>query len=226
MEAIVLAGGKGTRLQSVVQDVPKPMAPIKGRPFLCFVLDELKLHGFNHIILSVGYMKDKIIEYFGSEFQGMKISYSVEDEPLGTGGGIKKALQLADQEDVFILNGDTIFKIDFTSLYASHCMDRPMLTIALKPMEDVDRYGLVLTKGDRIIKFLEKRYAKIGLINGGIYLLNKGQFDNLKLPEKFSFETDFMQRQYLEHDFKGFISKGYFIDIGIPEDYQKAQTDF
>ncbi|MBP1991145.1 nucleotidyltransferase family protein [Paenibacillus eucommiae] len=225
MEAIVLAGGKGTRLQTVISDVPKPMALIKGKPFLCYILDELSHQGFSKVIISVGYKKELIIDYFGEDYRNLKIQYAEEFEPLGTGGAIKKALELTSEANLFVLNGDTYFDVDYKSLMKQQIESKADLTIVLKEMKNIDRYGTVVTEGSRVVKFNEKQPAATGKINGGIYLLKRYIFKQLDLPEKFSFESDFMQVYYDKLEFFGYISDGYFIDIGIPEDYYKAQKE-
>ncbi|ECR2877753.1 NTP transferase domain-containing protein, partial [Campylobacter coli] len=180
MQAIVLAGGLGTRLKSVVQDLPKPMAPINGKPFLAFVLEYLKKQGIAEVILSVSYKYELIQEYFKDEFEGMKIRYNVEKELLGTGGAIKDALKLI-QNQVYVLNGDTIFDIDLKKLF----LNNSKICIALKQMQNFDRYGTVNVDDQGIVtSFEEKVFKKQGLINGGIYLLKKDIFDNFDLEKK------------------------------------------
>ncbi|EAL7463143.1 D-glycero-D-manno-heptose 1-phosphate guanosyltransferase, partial [Campylobacter coli] len=191
MQAIVLAGGLGTRLRSVVQDLPKPMAPINGKPFLAFVLEYLKKQGITEIILSVSYKYELIQEYFKDEFEGMKIRYNVEKELLGTGGAIKDALKLVKNE-VYVVNGDTFFDIDLKKLV----LNGSKICIALKQMQNFDRYGTVNVDEQGIVtSFEEKVFKKQGLINGGIYLLKKDIFDEFSLEKKFSFE-EFLQENY------------------------------
>ena len=222
MQAIILAGGFGTRLQSVVSDVPKPMAPINGKPFLEYMLDELNNYGFNKVVLGVGYKKESIIEYFHNKYKNIELVYSIEDEPLGTGGCIKKALDYIDDDYAFILNGDTMFKIDFLNMAKMNS-----LSIACKKMYKFDRYGEVIINKDGIItSFNEKKYREEGYINGGIYYLPKNIFKKYNLDKKFSMEKDFFEKYINELNIKAFLSEDYFIDIGIPEDYNKAQTDF
>ncbi|EIU0863969.1 nucleotidyltransferase family protein [Campylobacter coli] len=216
MQAIVLAGGLGTRLKSVVQDLPKPMAPINGKPFLAFVLEYLKKQGITEIILSVSYKYELIQEYFKDEFHGMKIHYNIEKELLGTGGAIKDALKLI-QNQVYVLNGDTIFDIDLKKLF----LNNSKICIALKQMQNFDRYGTVNVDGQGIVtSFEEKVFKKQGLINGGIYLLKKDIFDEFSLEKKFSFE-EFLQKNYRSLKIQTQIFNDYFIDIGVPQDYQK-----
>ncbi|ECQ7029247.1 D-glycero-D-manno-heptose 1-phosphate guanosyltransferase [Campylobacter coli] len=215
MQAIVLAGGLGTRLKSVVQDLPKPMAPINGKPFLAFVLEYLKKQGITEIILSVSYKYELIQEYFKDEFEGMKIRYNVEKELLGTGGAIKDALKLI-QNQVYVLNGDTIFDIDLKKLF----LNNSKICIALKQMQNFDRYGTVNVDDQGIVtSFEEKVFKKQGLINGGIYLLKKDIFDNFDLEKKFSFEK-FLQENFELLKIQTQIFNDYFIDIGVPQDYK------
>ncbi len=216
MQAIVLAGGLGTRLKSVVQDLPKPMAPINGKPFLAFVLEHLKKQGITEIILSVSYKYELIQEYFKDEFYGMKIHYNIEKELLGTGGAVKDALKLVKNE-VYVLNGDTFFDIDLKKLV----LNGSKICIALKQMQNFDRYGTVNVDEQGIVtSFEEKVFKKQGLINGGIYLLKKDIFDEFSLEKKFSFE-EFLQENYKSLKIQTQIFDDYFIDIGIPEDYKK-----
>ncbi|HED6149575.1 TPA: nucleotidyltransferase family protein [Campylobacter coli] len=214
MQAIVLAGGLGTRLRSVVQDLPKPMAPINGKPFLAFVLEHLKKQGITEIILSVSYKYELIQEYFKDEFHGMKIHYNIEKELLGTGGAVKDALKFVKNE-VYVVNGDTFFDIDLKKLV----LNGSKICIALKQMQNFDRYGTVNVDEQGIVtSFEEKVFKKQGLINGGIYLLKKDIFDEFSLGKKFSFE-EFLQENYKSLKIQTQIFDDYFIDIGIPQDY-------
>lgn len=225
-EAIILAGGFGTRLKSVVQDIPKPMAPVNGHPFLEYVLDALLPYNIERVILSIGYRGEVIQEHFGEAYKKMRILYSVEDEPLGTGGGIKKATELCECESVFVLNGDTFFDVDLNQLHHFFIKNEADLALSLKFMEEFDRYGTVeLDKGGRVIAFNEKQYCSKGLINGGVYLMKTSIFEPYKLPERFSFEKDLMERYFSQSKIYGKDLDAYFIDIGIPEDYQKAQEE-
>ncbi len=227
-EAVVLAGGFGTRLQSVVNDVPKPMAPIKGKPFLTYLLDYLQSFGFTHIVLSTGYLHEKIESYFGFAYNGMRISYAHEDSPLGTGGGILNALQKCETENVVVLNGDTLFRVDFHVLEKLFTQKETLLSIVLRTVDDTSRYGRVsITEDGQIIGFVEKQNASgKGNINGGIYMLNKKLFVGFSVGEKFSFEKDIMEKFYASQSFYAYVSDGYFIDIGVPEDYMRAQIEF
>ncbi|HED6632453.1 TPA: nucleotidyltransferase family protein [Campylobacter coli] len=216
MQAIVLAGGLGTRLRSIVHDLPKPMAPINGKPFLAFVLEYLKKQGITEIILSVSYKHELIQEYFKDEFHGVKIYYNIEKELLGTGGAIKDALKFVKNE-VYVLNGDTFFDIDLKKL----ALNNSKICMALKQMQNFDRYGTVnVDEKGFVTSFEEKIFKKQGLINGGVYLLKKDIFCKFELEEKFSFE-EFLQKNYKFLKIKVKIFRDYFIDIGIPQDYIK-----
>lgn len=222
LEAIVLAGGLGTRLRSVVSDLPKPMAPIGDKPFLEYILKYLQKNGITRVILSVGYKWETIKEYFGYKWENIELVYSVEDEPLGTGGAIKKAITQVKNEKVYIINGDTFFDVDLKNLVLEN---NSKLILSLKQMKEFDRYGCVESDDNNLVTaFTEKGYKQSGNINGGIYLALKNIFDNFDLDEKFSFE-EFMQVNFEELKISVKVFENYFIDIGIPEDYQKAQSE-
>jgi len=225
MEAVVLAGGMGTRLRSAVPDLPKCMAPVAGRPFLAWLLDDLEAAGFGHVILSLGYRHEAIESWVADRNNQARIDCVVEAEPLGTGGGVRLALQKAEESDVFVLNGDTWFGVDYAAMARFHRQQGMLATLALKPMRDFDRYGEVCCTPDgRISAFKEKQACAQGLINGGVYLLQRDALASC--PERFSLERDFFEPLAAEEKLAGFRSEGYFIDIGIPTDYARAQQDF
>lgn len=223
MEAIILAGGLGTRLRSVIRDIPKCMAPVGDRPFLSVLLDKLSENSnISRVILSVGYLKDSIIEWIDSNRSqySFEIVFAAEECPLGTGGGIRLALSKCTQEEIVILNGDTYFDVDLNAMKSSSSA----LTIALKPMYDFDRYGAVELDNNGIIKsFSEKRFCKKGLVNGGVYLIRRSLLDLSSYPESFSFEKDVLEPMASTGNLHGVVQDVYFIDIGIPEDYAVAQ---
>ncbi|MBN2644212.1 MAG: nucleotidyltransferase family protein [Desulfuromonadaceae bacterium] len=226
MDAIVLAGGKGTRLQAVIRDVPKPMADINGKPFLHYLLSHLCRSGIRRVILAVGYKHEIISNFFGSSFQGCELHYCVEDRPLGTGGAIRLALDLVASKQVLILNGDTLFNVDIQAMMQRHCEKGADLTLALKPMTDFERYGTVLECDGRVTGFVEKKYCASGLINAGIYVMRKDLLLSWPAGTGFSFEGDFLEKKAAELSFQAFVADNYFIDIGVPEDYLKACKDF
>ena len=232
-EVIILAGGLGTRLRSVVSDIPKCMAPVAGKPFLHFVIEYLLKQGVDKFIFSLGYKSEMIIDYVNDQYlpagrQGPTLNkqFSIEEEPLGTGGAIKLACRLATEKNVLILNGDTLFKVDTNKLSAFHNMCSADCTLSLKPMQHFDRYGVVEMNNDSsIASFKEKKKYESGLINGGVYILNIAGFLQEDLPQKFSFEKDYLEQYFDKRKMYGLVQDEYFIDIGIPEDYKKAQTE-
>lgn len=216
LQAIILAGGLGTRLKSIIKDLPKPMAPVNDKPFLEYLFKYLQKQGIDEVILSVCYKYEIIQEYFKNKFEDINIIYNVEKEALGTGGAIKDALKFVKNE-AYVLNGDTFFDINLSDLK----LDNTKICIALKQMQEFDRYGAVnIDEFGFLSSFEEKAYKKQGLINGGIYLISKDIFDSYDLENSFSFE-EFLQKNYKSLKIKTKIFNDYFIDIGIPQDYEK-----
>lgn len=233
-EAIILAGGFGTRLKSVVADLPKPMAPVNGPPFLNYLLSYLAHYGVKNIIVSTGYGAEQITSYYNelskqATWDGARIGYSHEAEPLGTGGAIRLAMQQSRQKQVIVLNGDSFFDVDLDAFSMLYKKSHAQHAIALRQEEDTARYGTIdIDSHNRITAFKEKTGNEgSGLINAGIYILNKDLFLNSTKPDiNFSVEKDFFEVKLEEQKICGFEFNGYFIDIGIPEDYAKAQHDF
>ena len=223
-EAIILAGGLGTRLKNIVNHVPKSMASIGGKPFLEYQLNYLIKNGIQRVILSVGYKKEIIIDYFGNKYQSMKIIYSEECEPLGTGGAIKLALREIIGKIVYVINGDTYFDIDLKKFHEFHEKYKSFTTIAIKRIANTKEYGNVsLDSNMRIQRFEEKK--SIGnYINGGVYIFKKGTFENLCLPEKFSIERDYFMKYFQSKKMYGYVTDDYFIDIGTPKNYRYAEN--
>lgn len=225
-EAIILAGGLGTRLKSSVPDLPKCMAFVNNKPFIAYLIDSLVKEGVEKFIFSLGYMKEAIIKFLDSQYSHLSIQYSIEDAPLGTGGAVKLSCLKASQPDVIIANGDTLFTINIDSLLSFHLEQNADCTLSLKPMCNFDRYGVVELHDDSSLAlFKEKMFYKEGLINGGLYALNVDKFLNESLPQKFSFEKEYLENLYRQRRMYGIVQDTYFIDIGIPEDYQKAQME-
>lgn len=224
MEAIILAGGLGTRLRNVVSDVPKCMAPIGSRPFLSLLLDQLaRFSEVNRVIISVGYLREAILKWveINAYRYPYKIDFAIEDTPLGTGGGIRLALEMCREASVLVLNGDTYFDINAGFLLKN---GDASIVVALKRMTGFDRYGKVeCDDGGIITRFCEKQYCNEGLINGGIYLINRSKLNLKSYPSVFSFEKDILQPMAGTGNLQGVIQDGYFIDIGIPDDYAIAQ---
>ena len=233
MEAILLCGGLGTRLRSVVSDRPKPMADIAGKPFLHYLVKMLSESGVKHLIFALGYMGEQIEAYFKSgEDYGLSISYSYEDSPLGTGGAIRNALSKVSEENVLVLNADTYFHTDYESLLREQLKNKAAMTIAGRKIEDISRYGAILKdESGRILRWNEKmspdqaEASCPGEINGGTYVMQKSLIE--KIPEgKQSLENDCIPA-WLEDGvyLQALPSDGYFMDIGIPEDYAQFRKD-
>jgi D-glycero-alpha-D-manno-heptose 1-phosphate guanylyltransferase len=224
-EAIVLAGGFGTRLRKVVAEVPKPMAPIVGKPFLTLLLEFLAKQDVRRVILCVGYLREVIISHFGERLGPLEIVYSVEDEPLGTGGAIAQALKMVESRNVFVLNGDTFLKMDYRIMELAHISSTSTLTMAVREVSDVSRYDEIVLKDDRIVEVRAAPEARAGLINGGVYLMGSDLFNGFDLPLQFSFEREFLPRFVARSSPVAFRVQDYFIDIGVPEDYRRAQLE-
>ena len=224
-QAVILAGGFGTRLKSLVSDLPKPMALINNIPFLAYLLNLLQKYNFEKVVLAAGYKSEAIRLHFGSSYNNIELIYSVENEPLGTGGAISAATGFIDAEYFTVLNGDTFFDVDFKEMEEKFLNNNNGLMVALKPLENFERYGTVEINEARIISFNEKRYCRKGLINGGTYLLSKEWLNKKALAKKYSFEKDILETVIGIESIGYYISDGYFIDIGIPEDYERALNE-
>ena len=224
-EAIILAGGLGTRLRSDVPDLPKCMAPVGGRPFIGYITEYFRRAGVGRFIFALGYKSEAFEDFFQQYFPDGGYAISPEDEPLGTGGAIRKACTLAEGRTVLVLNGDTFFRIDPAALSIVHTSNAADCTLCLKPMQDFDRFGVVeLDEEQRVRGFREKQAYPTGLINGGVYALEREPFLRQGLPPVFSFETDYLSKMAGSQRIFGLVQDGYFIDIGIPEDYRRVQT--
>lgn len=222
-EGIILAGGKGTRLRSVVADVPKPMADICGKPFLEILIDHFHAKGIKHFVLSVGYLSDIIVRHFEQKYPTIPISFSLEDEPLGTGGGIRLAFEHIIGEYALIINGDSLFDVDLNKLKSFTSTDLPIIYGRL--VDDVSRYGHFLYENNKIYHYVEKQGHGPGYINGGIYALKRDTLSSFPLHQKFSIETEFFSQFSKENPATIILSEDYFIDIGLPESYQAAQKE-
>ncbi len=225
MEVVILAGGLGTRLASRLNQIPKSMAPIAGRPFLEILLDRLVSQGCNRFILSVGYLREVILERFRESYRGIPLSYAIEETPLGTGGAIQLALQRGSEPSVLVLNGDTYLEADFSAMLALHVSSRKPMTMAITRVPDVGRYGGLTIEQGLVAGFSEKGRSGSGWINAGVYAMERA-FPwprNLKAP--FSFETDVLAPHVKEINPAAFACDGRFLDIGVPEDLDRAQVE-
>lgn len=226
-EAIVLAGGFGTRLQSVVSDVPKPMAPVAGRPFLTYLLDRLGRQEYRHVVLATGYLHEKVEAFFGDNYQGIAIDYAREMSPLGTGGAIVNALKYCKEDSFTVLNGDTLFDIDHKSLCLFAEEKQTPLAIVLREVPDAGRYGSVEIDNQGCITAFREKDPTVGhgLINGGIYRIQRSLLDGFNAGQPFSFEKELMQQRFRKERYYAYADDAYFIDIGIPDDYARAQEE-
>lgn len=228
MEAIILAGGVGSRLKAVVPDVPKPMAPVNGRPFLEYLLDYWAGQGVSRFVLSLGYKRQIIEEYFGARHKGAEVVYAVEEQPRGTGGGLLLALERLRGSDSFlVMNGDTFFEVDLAPMRRYHQDRRAEVTIALREVDANSRYASVEIDKDGKITVFDNRARTSGraLINGGVYLAERYAFAGMvpESNEPVSIENQLYPRMLAASKrMYGFPSSGRFIDIGIPEDYRRA----
>jgi D-glycero-alpha-D-manno-heptose 1-phosphate guanylyltransferase len=190
------------------------------------VIEHLLSQGVNRFIFSLGYKHEIVEHYLHDQFPSLSFVCCVEEEPLGTGGAIALSLQKAKEQSVLVTNGDTLFKATVADLVNMHNSMNADCTLALKPMQEFDRYGVVeIDKTSRVKSFKEKQFYETGLINGGLYLLNKEKFLQEEMQEKFSFEKDYLEKYYQNRTMVGVVQDEYFIDIGIPEDYSRAQVE-
>lgn len=224
MDAIILTGGKGTRLKSKIKDIPKTMADINGIPFLEYTLNWLNRERIENVILAVGYKKEYIKNYFGEGYKGIKIIYSEEDEPLGTGGAIKKALERSNNNNIIVMNGDVLARVNLLEMYKKHIKTNATMSIAIKEMKDINRFGTVKIRNDnRIIEFNEKKFSSRGYINAGVYIMKKDIFNNKINQESFSLEDEYLAKYVAVDKIYAYKYDGNFIDIGVPEDYEKVK---
>jgi D-glycero-alpha-D-manno-heptose 1-phosphate guanylyltransferase len=226
-EAIVLAGGLGTRLRSAVPDLPKCLAPVGGRPFIGYVTEYFRREGIEKFIFALGYKSQLFDDFFRSAFPAGGYAVSLEEAPLGTGGAIRQACGMAKDKTVLVLNGDTFFRVGLLALSDFHEDRQASCSLCLKPMQDFDRFGVVELDGDsRVTRFREKQHYASGLINGGVYALDREAFMGEQWPPVFSFERDYLEGVGDDRNLFGLIQDSLFIDIGIPEDYRRVQEVF
>lgn len=222
-EAVVLAGGLGTRLRSVIGALPKPLAPIGHRPFLHYLLSYLYQNGIRTVVLSVGYQWELIQAAFGTEYIGIELKYAVEQEQLGTGGGMRLALGHIKGERCFVINGDTYFDIDLQSLARQH---KGVCTLATKRMTATERYGTIDCNAEGVVTQLhEKRASKGGIVNAGSYCVEREIVNYFPERTTFSFETDFLEKQVKNGNIRSVTFDNYFMDIGIPKDCEQFEHD-
>jgi D-glycero-alpha-D-manno-heptose 1-phosphate guanylyltransferase len=201
------------------------MAPVAGRPFLEILLAQLRGAGCTRVLLSVGHLHSVIQDRFGASFRGMRVDYAVESTPLGTGGAIRLALAQTTEDSVLVLNGDTFLEADYADMMRFHREEQAVATIALVHQPDIARYGGVAVDNKRIVAFQEKGRSGPGWINAGAYVFERNLEWPSSLPERFSIEKDFFVPEIARLAPAAYEVNGYFLDIGIPEDYDRAQTE-
>jgi D-glycero-alpha-D-manno-heptose 1-phosphate guanylyltransferase len=222
-EAIILAGGFGTRLRSLLPETPKPLAPVRGIPFLYYVLRWLEDQGIERVIACTGHLADQT-ERALSECGGKaEFAFLREESPLGTGGAIYRALREIRGSSAFVVNGDTYFPVDLRQFRADAESSGAVAAIALRRIEDASRYGSVEVRDGLIAGVREKGRSGPGLVNGGVYLLPRELTDRVPMPEVFSWETDFLEPKAAELRFAGVPIDAPFVDIGTPESYATAE---
>lgn len=228
MKALILAGGMGTRLRTVVSDVPKPLAPINGKPFIQCLLDSLLPYNFDEIIISTCYMADKIVAVCGEFHEDVPITYVKETTPLGTGGAIRLAISRTSHDNceyICVLNGDTFLELDYKKMLAFANEHAAEVTIATKFVDNCYRYGALSMDQEVIKGFNAAGRDESGYINGGVYLLKPSALSEFIIGRPFSFEKDFLEKYCINHQLYAYRTDGYFIDIGVPDDYNRAQRE-
>ena len=229
MEAIVLAGGLGSRLRSTVPNLPKPLAPIGEKPFLDYLLDYWQAQGVKHFILSVGYKEELIRNYFGNKYKNSRVDYIVEKKPLGTGGGLLLSVKsLKSNQPFLVLNGDTLFKVNLPNLLKHHSTCKADMTLSLASLADNSRYSeVLLDNSGKLIRSLKRRHKTSNnkISNGGVYLLERTLLNDYQCHNiKYSLEDELLPDLLKKNKrIAAFVSKEKFIDIGLPEDYRRAQ---
>lgn len=222
--AIILAGGQGTRLRSVVADRPKVLASVAGRPFLTYLLDQIGRIGIRRVVLSTGHLAEQFADAIGGEYHGIAIEYAQETEPLGTGGAIKFAGQFVDSPHALVMNGDSYFDADLAGYLHWHQAGGQDASLLLVEVPDASRFGTVRLQADgvRVSAFLEKQPVPMpGHINAGVYLLRREMIG--EIPDGLcSIERDVFPRWLERFDVRGWVTDGEFIDIGIPEEYRRS----
>jgi D-glycero-alpha-D-manno-heptose 1-phosphate guanylyltransferase len=225
MHAVVLAGGLGTRLRGVIGELPKPLADIAGRPFLAHLLDRLAAAAaVDGVVLSVGHGHRAIRDAFGEHYGRLPLVYAVEATPLGTGGGLRRALALATGKEGLVLNGDSLVDVDVAALIATHRRHGRPLTLTAVHLDEVGRYGALRLDAERLVGFAEKTAAGPGWINAGVYVIERDLFERWALPERFSFEAEILVARLAEIRPAVHRTAGFFIDIGVPDDYARARA--
>ena len=224
IDVVILCGGFGKRLQTVIKDIPKPMAKIKRRPFLDILVDFIASYGFRHFILCTGYKADTIEKYYRQKNSNLSIIFSRERKPLGTGGAIKNAKNYIKSSPFLVINGDSLCKINLIEFIDFHLKKEALISIAVTNADVCDDYGVITINGlQRIVEFDEKAKGyKNRLINAGVYLLQREVFSLMPGKDNFSIERDFFPKN-IKRKLYAFETQESVIDIGTPERYKKAK---
>jgi D-glycero-alpha-D-manno-heptose 1-phosphate guanylyltransferase len=225
VKAVVLCGGLGTRLGELTRETPKPLLDVAGCPFLHHVLGKLAAAGITDVTLATSFQWQKIARVYGSAWKGLQIRYSVEAEPLGTGGAVRQAMSQAQAGEALVLNGDTLFDMDLNALVTFGVQRNAQVAVAVRRVPDVSRYGAVrIDKDGRMVQFGEKRQQGAGLINAGLYVVKADVFQGIDAA-RFSFENDVLATGIDHLRLYAMEANGYFIDIGVREDLARAARD-
>ena len=226
-EVVVLAGGLGTRLRSILEGKPKCLAPIAERPFLEYLLCFLRRQGANEVVLAVGYQSDQVMQYFGDGRRlGLRLRYSIERTLLGTAGALRLAGELLKGSRVIVVNGDSIADVPLKSVLQYHARRKALVTIALAKVSDVSRYGSVeLDRTGQVVQFMEKSSGGAGWVSAGVYVLERDFIERIPPGRPISLEHDVFVGLVASSGFYGYPFVGYFIDIGTPEAYRQAQLE-
>jgi NDP-sugar pyrophosphorylase family protein len=226
VEAAILAGGLGTRLRASVPDLPKVLAPVRGRPFLAFVLDQLAAAGVERAVVCTGHRSEQVEAACGARHGSLSLVYSREAEPLGTGGALRLALEHLTGDTLLALNGDSYADADLGEFLAAHRASGAAGTLLLAEVADAGRYGRVeLDAGGRVRAFREKTAGGRGWINAGVYLLGRALLEGIPAGRKLSLERDILPH-WVPLGLFGHETRGRFIDIGTPESYAAAERFF
>ena len=224
---VILAGGLGTRLRSVVGDCPKILALVNNRPFLSYLLDQLLCNDFSHVILCTGHGAGQVSAAFGNVYKGLTIEYSLEAKPLGTGGALRNAIPRIKTNNILVMNGDSYINVDLKTYIEWHFQNQIDVSLLLTQVSNTSYYGSVYVDKNGLVKqFVEKNEATtLGWINAGVYILNKSLISQIPAGESFSLEHDFFPK-LVGKGLHGFQCNDSFIDIGTPESYDKADQFF
>lgn len=225
-EVIILAGGPGNQLHDAAPGLPECMTPVNGQPFLTYVIRYLLSEGVKRFIFLLGYKHEMIEEFLYNQFPTIDFENFIEEESSDTGEAILSACKKTRSKNVLVVNGNSLFKVDLKAISSFHEKQDPVCTLVLKPIEDFDRYTAIeIDNNNVIVGFKEKAFFSSGLIDGGLYVLDVEKFLSRAFPQKFSFEKDFLEKEYRDGIIHGIIKDEYFIDIGNPGNLQKAQAE-